>query len=482
MDNSWATSWDAFGRDLHLDLAGPGGLRAGLIRALREAARTGRLAPGTRLPSSRTLAADLGIARNTVAEAYADLVAEGWLSARQGSGTRIADRTPPRPVPARRTPPSGRPAPRFDLTPGTPDVSAFPRAAWLAAARRALHAAPNDALGYGTPQGRPELRAVLADYLARVRGVRADPDRIVICAGFMQGLALVARALTAVAGSPTTVATEGYGLDLHRGVLARAGLRTVPLTVDALGARTAELRSYDGVSAALLTPAHQFPTGVPLHPDRRAAALDWAVAQDGWILEDDYDGEFRYDRQPVGALQGLDPDRVVYLGTASKSLVPALRLAWLVLPDRLVDPVLAVKSGGEWQSGALDQLTLAEFLTGGGYDRHVRGSRQRYRRRRDRLVAALAEHAPHIEVSGIAAGLHAVLELPPGTEQSLVEAARWQGLALNGLHAFRDPAARTMPARDGLVVPYGRPPEHAFGGALEALLRALPPDPGAATV
>ncbi|WP_030284574.1 PLP-dependent aminotransferase family protein, partial [Streptomyces catenulae] len=372
--------------------------------------------------------------------------------------------------------------PRFDLTPGTPDVSAFPRAAWLAAARRALHAAPNDALGYGTPQGRPELRAVLADYLARVRGVRADPDRIVICAGFMQGLALVARALTAVAGSPTTVATEGYGLDLHRGVLARAGLRTVPLTVDALGARTAELRSYDGVSAALLTPAHQFPTGVPLHPDRRAAALDWAVAQDGWILEDDYDGEFRYDRQPVGALQGLDPDRVVYLGTASKSLVPALRLAWLVLPDRLVDPVLAVKSGGEWQSGALDQLTLAEFLTGGGYDRHVRGSRQRYRRRRDRLVAALAEHAPHIEVSGIAAGLHAVLELPPGTEQSLVEAARWQGLALNGLHAFRDPAARTMPARDGLVVPYGRPPEHAFGGALEALLRALPPDPGAATV
>ncbi|MFD9816707.1 PLP-dependent aminotransferase family protein [Streptomyces sp. NPDC059080] len=483
MDNSWATSWDAFGRDLHLDLAGPGGLRVCLMRALREAARTGRLAPGTRLPSSRTLAADLGIARNTVAEAYADLVAEGWLSARQGSGTRIADRTPPRPVPARRTPPSGRPAPRFDLTPGTPDVSAFPRAAWLAAARRALNAAPYDALGYGAPQGRPELRAVLADYLARARGVRADPDRIVICAGFIQGLALVARALTAVRGpagvAAPAVATEGYGLGFHRDVLVRAGLRTVPLTVDALGARTDELPSYDGVLAALLTPAHQFPTGVPLHPDRRAAALDWAVAHDGWILEDDYDGEFRYDRQPVGALQGLDPDRVVYLGTASKSLAPALRLAWLVLPDRLVDPVLAVKSGGEWQSGTLDHLTLAEFLSGGAYDRHVRGMRLRYRRRRDRLVAALAAHAPHIEVSGIAAGLHAVLELPPGTERSLVEAARWQGLELNGLNTFRDPAARTMPARDGLVVPYGRPPEHAFTGALEALLRALPPDPSA---
>ncbi|WP_328731664.1 PLP-dependent aminotransferase family protein [Streptomyces caniferus] len=477
MEDSWAT----FGRDLHLDLTGPGGLRAALLRALREAVRSGRLAPGTRLPSSRSLAADLGIARNTVADAYAELVAEGWLSARQGSGTHVAwgqlpegvrGRVLPRATPAARRAPG--PAdradrPRFDLTPGTPDVSAFPRTAWLAAARRALTAAPSEAFGYNPSRGRTELRTVLADYLARARGVRADPDRIVVCAGFMQGLALLSRAL-----GTGRVAVESYGLDFHRDVITRAGLRTVPLRVDERGARTEELTALDDVRAALLTPAHQFPTGVPLHPDRRAAAVNWARATGGFILEDDYDGEFRYDRQPVGALQGLDSEHVVYLGTASKSLAPALRLAWMVLPDRLVDQVLALKSTGEWQSGALDQLTLAEFLSSGAYDRHLRGMRLRYRRRRDQLVAALAERAPQVRVSGIAAGLHAVLELPPGTERSILQAARRQGLALESLSRFHDPSAPPA-SRDALVVAYGTPPDHSFAGALDALLRALLP-------
>ncbi len=478
MDDSWAT----FGRDLHLDLSGPGGLRACLMRSLREAVRTGRLAPGTRLPSSRTLAADLGIARNTVADAYAELVAEGWLSARQGSGTRVARRAEPsRSAPSARR--SARPPvpdrPRHDLRPGTPDVSGFPRAAWLAAARRALTAAPNDAFGYGPPLGRPELRTVLADYLSRARGVRTDPEHVVVCTGFMQGLGLLARVLrdSGVRG----VGTEAYGLPFHRDVLARAGLRPTPLPVDADGADTGRLAELPGVRAALLTPAHQFPTGVPLHPDRRAAVIDWARAGGGLVLEDDYDGEFRYDRQPVGALQGLDPDRVAYLGTASKSLAPALRLAWMVLPDHLVDPVLALKSQGEWQTGALEQLTLAEFMASGAYDRHVRGMRLRYRRRRDQLVTALAEQAPHIRVSGIAAGLHVVLELPPGTEQSVVQAARWQGLALEGLsmfaHSGGQGGAGGASVRDGLVVAYGRPPDHAFAGVLEALLRVLPPVP-----
>ncbi|WP_206507143.1 MocR-like pyridoxine biosynthesis transcription factor PdxR [Streptomyces chrestomyceticus] len=478
MDDSWAT----FGRDLHLDLSGPGGLRACLMRSLREAVRTGRLTPGTRLPSSRTLAADLGIARNTVADAYAELVAEGWLSARQGSGTRVARRAEP----SRSAPPARRSArtpvpdrPRYDLRPGTPDVSGFPRAAWLAAARRALTTAPNDAFGYGPPLGRPELRTVLADYLARARGVRTDPDHVVVCTGFMQGLGLLARVLrdSGVRG----VGTEAYGLPFHRDVLTRAGLRPTPLPVDAHGADTGRLAELPGVRAALLTPAHQFPTGVPLHPDRRAAVIDWARAGGGLVLEDDYDGEFRYDRQPVGALQGLDPDRVAYLGTASKSLAPALRLAWMVLPDHLVDPVLALKSQGEWQTSALEQLTLAEFMASGAYDRHVRGMRLRYRRRRDQLVTALAEQAPHVRVSGIAAGLHVVLELPPGTEQSVVQAARWQGLALEGLSTFAHSGgqggAGGAAARDGLVVTYGRPPDHAFAGVLEALLRVLPPAP-----
>ncbi|MGW1375342.1 MocR-like pyridoxine biosynthesis transcription factor PdxR [Streptomyces sp. NPDC002446] len=470
MEDSWAT----FGRDLHLDLTGPGGLRAALLRALRDAVRSGRLAPGTRLPSSRSLAADLGIARNTVADAYAELVAEGWLSARQGSGTRVAERALPRTAPAaRRAPGPAAPAgrPRFDLTPGTPDVAAFPRTAWLAAARRALTAAPSEAFGYADPAGRPELRTVLADYLARARGVRADPDHIVVCTGFMQALALLGRAL---GGGRGRMAVESYGLDFHREVIARAGLGTVPLTVDEHGARTEELTALADVRAALLTPAHQFPTGVPLHPDRRAAAVNWARTSGGYILEDDYDGEFRYDRQPVGALQGLDPDHVVYLGTASKSLAPALRLAWMVLPDRLIDPVLALKSAGEWASGALEQLTLAEFVSSGAYDRHLRGMRLRYRRRRDQLVAALAERAPHVHVSGIAAGLHAVLELPPGTERSIIQAARWQGLSLEGLTRFRAPSS-PPPPRDALVVSYGTPPDHSFTGALDALVRALPP-------
>ncbi|KOT98659.1 GntR family transcriptional regulator [Streptomyces sp. NRRL F-5755] len=475
MDDPWAT----FGRDLHLDLAGGGGVRASLMRALREAVRTGRLAPGTRLPSSRSLAVDLGIARNTVADAYAELVAEGWLSARQGSGTRVARRAEPlRPAPpARRTAPARVPdRPRYDLRPGTPDVSAFPRAAWLAASRRALTAAPSEAFGYGPSLGRPELRAVLADYLARARGVRTDPERILICTGFMQGLGLLARVLRDA--GVREIGSEAYGLHFHREVLTRAGLRPVPLPVDERGAETGRLGELAGVRAALLTPAHQFPTGVPLHPDRRAAVIDWARSTGGLVLEDDYDGEFRYDRQPVGAVQGLDPDHVAYLGTASKSLAPALRLAWMVLPDHLVEPVLALKSTGEWQTGALEQLTLAEFLGSGAYDRHVRGMRLRYRRRRDQLVAALAGQAPHIRVSGIAAGLHAVLELPPGTEQSVVQAARWQGLALEGLSGFAHPAAAGGGTpRDALVVAYGRPPEHAFAGALEALLRVLPPVP-----
>ncbi|MEU5956940.1 PLP-dependent aminotransferase family protein [Streptomyces sp. NPDC047525] len=469
MEDSWAT----LGVDLHLETAGEAathsGVRKGLTDALREAVRGGRLAPGIRLPSSRSLAVDLGIARNTVADAYADLVAEGWLTARQGSGTRVAERAVPRPAaPAPRRRAAG--GPTYDLMPGTPDLGSFPRAAWLKAARRAMAAAPNDALGYGDPRGRIELRTALADYLSRARGVHADPDRIVICAGFAQGLSVLGGVLRARGLREMTV--ESYGLDVHWNLLKRAGLRTRPLPFDELGTSTSELGS-GSAGAALLTPAHQFPMGDPLHPDRRAAAVDWARREGGLILEDDYDGEFRYDRQPVGALQGLDPDRVVYLGTASKSLAPGLRLGWMVLPAPIAAEVVEAKSGAEWACGALDQLTLAEFITSGAYDRHVRGARLRYRRRRDQLVAALAARAPEVRATGIAAGLHAVLELPPGTERSVVQAASWQRLAVQGLSAFRHPAAR-VPGRDALVVGYGTPPDHAWAGALDALCRVLP--------
>ncbi|MFR9796363.1 PLP-dependent aminotransferase family protein [Streptomyces sp. MS06] len=454
------------GLDLHLEPAGPG-LRRGLTDALREAVRGGRLAPGTRLPSSRALAADLGIARNTVADAYADLVAEGWLTARQGSGTRVADRAvppPPGPRPGSRHREPARPA--HNLVPGTPDLASFPRGAWLRAARRALAAAPNDALGYGDPRGRVELRTALAGYLARVRGVRTDPDRIVVVNGFAQALKLLAEVLHA--RGTRTLAVESYGLDTHWDIARRAGLATVPLPHDGLGARTERLAD---APAVLLNPSHQFPLGGALRRERRVAAVDWARRTGGLILEDDYDGEFRYDRQPVGALQDLDPDRVVYLGTASKSLAPGLRLGWMVLPPSLLPEVL--DHGGARSVGVLDQLTLAEFLTSGAYDRHVRSARLRYRRRRDTLVAAVAERAPRVRVRGIAAGLHAVLELPEGTEASVVGAAAWQRLAVTGLSRYRHPDAAAEPL-DGLVVGFGTPPDHAWAGALDALCRVLP--------
>jgi GntR family transcriptional regulator/MocR family aminotransferase len=477
MANSWSnSSTDSraspaiSGVDLHLDVTGPG-LRTGLMDALREAVRTGRLVPGTRLPSSRSLAGDLGIARNTVADSYAELIAEGWLVAQQGSGTRVANRAQPRKATAV-APRTALRRPRYGLMPGSPNVAEFPRTQWLAAARRALTAVPHDAFGYGDALGRVELRTVLADYLARSRGVFAEPERIVISSGFHHGLMLMGQVLRA--RRVRSVAVESYGYDVYRDLLTGAGLRTPPLYVDEQGARTEDLAQLN-VGAVLMTPAHQYPTGVELCPDRRAAAVDWARATGGLILEDDYDGEFRYDRQPVGALQGLDPERVVYFGSASKSLAPGLRLAWMVLPEELVPEVTAAKGYVEWSS-TLDQVTLAEFISSGAYDRHVRSMRLRYRRRRDELIAALAERAPDIRVTGMAAGLQAVLELPRGTERSVVHAAAEQGLAVSGMADFRYEADASwrLPEQDALVVGYAAPSDSAWAGALDALCRVMP--------
>ncbi|MFE6775353.1 PLP-dependent aminotransferase family protein [Streptomyces sp. NPDC057702] len=525
MAESWGKATGGPGSDLHLELTGPGGVRASLTRALREAIRTGRLVPGTRLPPYRSLAVDLGVARNTVAEAYSELVAEGWLTARRGAGTRVAPgAVPARPVAPRaptRPPLAARPT--FDLHPGAPDASSFPRAAWLTSSRRALGNAPSSAFGVNDPRGRVELRHVLTEYLARARGVRVDPERVVICAGAAHGVRLLAEVLvdaaredgppraehggvgrtgvgrtgverngvgraaawgrvaefapdvlTAGAGGRggVTMAVESYGLEFHRTILRRAGVHGVPLTVDQHGAQVGELTAM-AARAVLLTPAHQYPTGGPLHPERRAAVIDWARTTGGLVIEDDYDGEFRYDRQPVGAVQGLDPAHVVYVGSVSKSLSPAVRVGWLVLPDALVDAVLAAKGEREVWVSVPDQLVLADLIASGAYDRHVRRMRQRYRRRRDQLVSLLAERAPHIAVTGIAAGLHAVLELPPGTERTIVQAAAWQGLSVDGLHTYRHPAS-PMPPQDGLVVGYGTPPDHTFAGALDALCGALP--------
>ncbi|MCW2516361.1 MAG: GntR family transcriptional regulator [Mycobacterium sp.] len=466
MVTSWANSGT---RDLHLDLRGaitPGarGARELLITALRDAARSGRLASGTMLPPSRTLASDLGLARNTVAEAYAELVAEGWLASRQGAGTWVVDAAA-NPLPTR---PRGTPGvPTHDFMPGSPDVSAFPRTAWLASTRRALTAAPNEALRMGDPRGRIELREALADYLARVRGVRTSPESIVICAGTRHAVEILGR----VFGMDKPIAVEAYGLFIFRDALSALGVATTPIGVDGHGAVVDEL-DRTAASAALLTPAHHFPHGVPLHPARRKAVVEWAYRTDGYLLEDDYDGEFRYDRQPVGAVQGLDPDRVVYLGSASKSLSPALRLGWMVLPDHLVDRVLAAAGGQQFYVNAIAQVTMADFIAKGSYDKHIRRMRLSYRHRRDRLVEALRPF--DVGISGLSAGLHLLLTLPDGTEAEVLRRAGEAGIALSGLSLLRHPdAAPETHAGDGIVVSFGTPAEHSFTAAVDALCRVL---------
>ncbi|WP_163795558.1 PLP-dependent aminotransferase family protein [Mycolicibacterium sediminis] len=462
------TSWaDSGARDLHLELRdaitpGARGARDLLLDALRDAVRSGRLATGTVLPPSRSLATDLGLARNTVAEAYAELVAEGWLGSRQGAGTWVLDRGAA-PPPAR---PRGTPGtPTHNLMPGSPDVAEFPRRAWLASTRRALSTAPTEALRMGDPRGRVELREALAEYLGRVRGVRTTPDSIVISAGTRTAVDILGRAV----GGP--IAVEAYGLFLFRDALAAVGVATTPIGVDDHGAVVADLDRTDCV-ATLLTPAHHFPHGVPLHPSRRKAVLEWARRTGGYVFEDDYDGEFRYDRQPVGSVQGLAPDRVAYLGSTSKSLAPALRLGWMVLPDDLVDRVLAAQGGQQFHVNGIVQLTMADFISKGSYDKHIRRMRLRYRRRRDRLVEALAPF--DVGISGLSAGLHLLLVLPPGSEAEVLRRAGEAGIALSGLAVSRHPdAGPETPRTDGIVVNFGTPAEHAFGPAVDALCRVL---------
>jgi GntR family transcriptional regulator/MocR family aminotransferase len=458
MPKNWATS----GVDLHVVVDGAH-RRADLEAALREAVRSGRIGAGTRLPPTRALAADLGLARNTVAAAYAQLVAEGWLDARQGAGTWVAARaaaTQPEPV----QPATDSRPPRYDMRSGSPDLAAFPRAEWLRASQRALRSSATGVLGYPDPLGRLELRTALAVYLARARGVDASAERVIVCSGFGQALAVVAAALREHRTSG--VAIEAYTHPSHAATLTAFGLTTIPIDVDDSGVRFDDIDDTGSVGAALLTPAHQFPLGPTLVPPRRLAAVEWARANAAFIIEDDYDGEFRYDRQPIGAMQALAPERVIYAGTASKTLAPGLRLGWLVVPASLREAALEAKRLSDGP-GTVDQLTMAELIVSGTYDRHIRRARLGYRRRRDRLVAALKHCLPDTRVGGAAAGMHLVVQLPRGlSEEEAVARGRARELALEGLGNYRLGARRHTPA---LVVGYGTPPEHAFDAAVRRL-------------
>jgi GntR family transcriptional regulator/MocR family aminotransferase len=453
-----------------------GPLRAQLEDQLRDAVRAGRLGPGAALPSSRALARELGVSRGVVVEAYAQLAAEGYLVARQGAPTRVSEAASPGPgaTPAA----AGERPPRYDFRTGRPDVSLFPRNAWLASLRRALRDAPDARLDYGDPRGAPELRGALARYLGRVRGVACDPERVVVTSGMAQGMALFARALRA--GGVRRMAMEDPSSAPGRGQLASNGLEIVPIPVDEDGLEVKRLAEAsagreaaadDPVGAVMTTPAHQFPLGVVLAPERRAALLGWAAHSGAVILEDDYDAEYRYDRQPVGAVQGLAPDLVAYAGSTSKTLAPGLRLGWLVVPDHLLDAVTAAKESDDLGTPVVEQLALADFLERGQLDRHLRRTRSVYRSRRDALVAALGRHLPDCPPAGVAAGLHLVVHLPAGTdEQAVLDAARSRGLGLSGISEHR-----VEPGPPALLLGYGRLPEPAIEVAVRLLADSLRP-------
>ena len=452
------------GLDLHVDLD-PHRVRESLERALRDAVRSGRLPSGTLLPPSRALAADLGVARATVVDAYGQLVAEGWLDARQGSGTRVAAVGAPEPGRHRDRVASPANTP-YDFRAGRPDVSSFPRTEWVSAVRQVLLEMPASALDYGDPRGRPELRAALAAYLGRARGVRADPEAVVVCSGYAEALWLVGRALHDV--GVRDVAVEAFGHAQHRAVLADTGQRLHPLDVDDEGA---VVDGWGDVGAAVLTPAHQFPLGWALSPRRRAEVLRWADDADGFVVEDDYDAEFRYDRRAVGALQPVAPGHVIHAGTTSKTLAPAVRLSWLVLPEPLVDPVVERRRLLGQQVPAIDQLALAHLITTTRYDRHVRRSRLTYARRRAQLVGELARHAPESRAIGLPAGLHSVVELAPGdSEGDAIARARSRGVAVEGLATYSWVPGSAPPS---LVVGWAAPPPHMWTSGLRRLCRAL---------
>jgi len=447
---------------LPLDRAAAVPLRKQLEQALRELIRSGGLQAGTLLPSSRTLAADLGVSRRLVVDAYEQLAAEGYLSSHERSATLVAKvSAPAAPASAGEHPPA-----RYDLWPGLPALAEFPRSAWLKATAHALTHTPDAALGRPDPRGVAELRQAIAAYLRRVRAVAAEPQRVVVCAGFTQALSLLTRAL----GHPV-VMLEDPGLIGRDQTIAVAGGSHLPMGVDELGARTGLLPGTDA-DAVVVTPAHQFPLGVTLAPSRRSELLSWAGQTGRLIIEDDYDAEFRYDRQPVGALQGLAPEHVAYVGTTSKTLAPALRLGWIVLPCALLDAVTEIKRSHDAGSPVIDQLTFAHLLDSGVYERHLRRMRRHYRQRRDTLLAALSRHLPAAKVSGAAAGLHLMLTLPGEVSAvAVVQAAAERDLALAPLDRYQLTGTAAKPGR--LVLGYGNIAPAAIDAAARRLAEAV---------
>jgi GntR family transcriptional regulator / MocR family aminotransferase len=465
-------------------LAPTRGLTSWLADAVRAAIIDGRLQPGALMPATRALADDLGISRGVIVEAYQRLADEGLVSARPGAGTRVmavAVRAPlPSRVPNRPERPEATLLPQrwraraeIDLSPGVPDLSGFPRAAWLRAERSVLEQASVTDLGYGDPRGSRWLRKELASWLARTRGLRAEPDDIIIVTGVAQALALLARGLARPlkAGAAGRIAVEDPGSGGARDELAYWGLRPVPIPVDEHGLRVDDLAGT-GLQAVLLTPAHQFPTGVVLAPRRRRQLLDWAAAADALIIEDDYDAEYRYDRAPVPALQASAPGQVAYAGSTSKTLAPGMRLGWLVPPPRRHAELVEAKHASDLGSPALPQLVLAHLIAGGELEQHIRAVRKRQRRRRDALLGALGEHLPEARVQGIAAGLHLLITFGERTgsvaDTDLAERILQAGVFVHPLSWHR-----MRPGPPGLVLGYAAHPPDQLREAARRIARVV---------
>ena len=459
---------------VELDRSRPHGLRAQLERGLRQAITRGSLPPGTVLPPSRVLAGELEVSRSLVVGAYEQLVIEGYLEARQGSGTQVRALPSTSRAPDADTPGNALywpiPVDRRGALPGSglPDPALFPRDDWQRHYRDVMREMPDSSLTYPPPRGTLELRTALTAYLGRVRGVRANPDRIVICGGFSQGLALVCRSL--LRRGVTRIAVEDPCFSLHRLLITTAGLTPVPVPIDEHGLRTSRLNGL-GVGAVLLSPAHSYPSGVVLSADRRVELLDWARATDAFVIEDDYDAELRYDRLPIGSLQGLDPERVIYGGTVSKVLSPALRLGWLVAPPQLIEDIIAAKFREDFGSESLGQLALARFIDSGNFARHLRRVRPIYRSRRDRLLAELDEHLPQIQPSGEAAGLHLLLRLPADLDPDTVsDAAADHGIQMHQAASHWADRAEAPPS---LLIGYGALRESTLAHGIAALGKSL---------
>ncbi len=457
-----------------------------LVDQIRTAVRDGRLRPDDHLPATRTLAADLGVSRGVVTEAYRRLVDDGVVVTGGRAGTAIA-RTAPiagPPGPAE-PPPAGtrdhfefdahagtdvfaalraQPA-RYDLSPGLPDLSAFPRTDWLRAERAVLGRLSAQSFGYGDPAGAPPFRRAVAGWLARYRGITADPEQIVIVAGVAQALALICRVLGR--RGLTEIAVEDPGSRGARTQLERWGMATVPVPVDDEGLRVDRLRPT-GARAVLVSPAHQFPTGVVLSGRRRRELADWADAG-GLIVEDDYDAEHRYDRPPVSALQAGRPDRTCYAGSVSKILAPALRIGWLIPAPRLRDDVVAAKQEADLGNPVLAQLVLADLMESGQLERHLRTVRRRHQRRRDAMIAALGRHLPAATVHGAAAGLHLTVTFDEPTDRPVDDITLATRALAAGVKVQPLSWHRVRPGTPGLVLGYAA----ASTGHIEQAMIAL---------